>query len=68
MYCGKTADQILMPFEVVSGVGRLMGVLEGEVSRVNFSRPIVTNGTGTRHFQIPLGGLVFKNFRFEHWE
>jgi len=41
-----------MPFAVVSGVGRGMGVLygggdrrrEGAVLRVNLGRPIVTNG------------------------
>jgi len=27
-YCGKTADWILMPFGVVSGVGQGMGVLD----------------------------------------
>jgi len=29
MYCGKTADWIRMPFRVVSGVGRGMGLLDG---------------------------------------
>jgi len=29
VYCGKTADWIHMPFGVVSGVGRGMGVLDG---------------------------------------
>jgi len=29
VYCGKTADWIKMPFGVVSGVGRGMGVLDG---------------------------------------
>jgi len=29
VYCGKTADSIWMPFGVVSGVGRGMGVLDG---------------------------------------
>ena len=29
VYCGKTAEWIRMPFAVVSGVGRGMGVLEG---------------------------------------
>jgi len=41
-----------MPFGVVSGVGRRIGVLdgviiiegEGTVLRVNLGRPIVTNG------------------------
>ena len=41
-----------MPFEVVSGVGRGMGVLDGvmivegkgAVLKVNLGRPIVTNG------------------------
>jgi len=52
MYCGKTADWIQMPFGVVSGVGRGMGVLnfggdrrrEGSVWGVNLRRPILTNG------------------------
>jgi len=30
MYCGKTADSSQMPFGVVSGVGRGMGVLDGD--------------------------------------
>jgi len=29
VYCGKTAKWIRMPFGVVSGVGRGMGVLDG---------------------------------------
>ena len=29
VYCGKMADWIRMPFGVVSGVGRRMGVLDG---------------------------------------
>jgi len=29
VYCGKMAEWIRMPFEVVSGVGRGMGVLDG---------------------------------------
>jgi len=29
VYCGKTADLIRMPFGMVSGVGRGMGVLDG---------------------------------------
>jgi len=29
VYCGKTADWIWMPFAVVSGVSRGMGVLDG---------------------------------------
>ena len=52
VFCGKTADLIRMPFWMVSGVGRGMGVLdgvvivegEGAVLRVNLGRPIVTNG------------------------
>jgi len=28
VYCGKTADWIRMPFGVVSGVGRGMGILD----------------------------------------
>jgi len=31
VYCGKMADWIRMPFGVVSGVGRGMGVLDGVV-------------------------------------
>ena len=31
VYCGKTADWIRIPFGVVSGVGRGMGVLDGSV-------------------------------------
>jgi len=52
VYCGKTADSIRMPFGMVSGVGRGMGVLDGGSNRrrgkgsfgVNLGRPIVTNG------------------------
>jgi len=33
VYCGKTADSIRMPFGVVSGVGRRMGVLDGDGDR-----------------------------------
>jgi len=33
VYCGKTADWIRMPFGVVSGVGRGMGVLDGDGDR-----------------------------------
>jgi len=29
VYCGKTADWIRMPFGVVSGIGRGIGVLDG---------------------------------------
>jgi len=29
VYCGETAHWIRMPFRVVSGVGRAMGVLDG---------------------------------------
>jgi len=29
VYCGKTAERIRKPFEVVSWVGRGMGVLDG---------------------------------------
>ena len=31
VHCGKTADWIRMPFGVVSGVGRRMGVLDGVI-------------------------------------
>jgi len=52
VYCGKTAEWIPIPFGMVSGVGRGMGVLdgggdrrmEGAVLGVNLGRPIVTNG------------------------
>ena len=52
VYCGKTAEWIRMPFGMVSGVGRGMGVLdvggyrrtEGTVLGVKLERPIVTNG------------------------
>jgi len=63
VYCGKTAERIRMPFGVVSGVGRGIGVLdeggdrrrEGAVLGVNFGRPIVTNGAfATRSSQITL--------------
>jgi len=50
--CGETGDWIRMPFGMMSGVGRGMGVLdfggdrrkEGAVLAVNLGRPIVTNG------------------------
>jgi len=51
VYCGKMAEWIRMPFEIVSGVSRVMGVLDGRHDRrrnsfgVNFGHPIVTNGT-----------------------
>jgi len=52
VYCGKTADWIQIPFEMVSGVGRGMGVLDGAGDRRRgrgsfvgeFWRPIVING------------------------
>jgi len=52
VYCDKTADWIRVPFGMVSGIGRGMGVLdevvivEGEeaVLEVNFGRLIVSNG------------------------
>jgi len=51
VYCGKTAEWIRMPFGMVSGVGRMMGVLDGVVIvegegtdlGVNLGRPTVTN-------------------------
>ena len=51
VYCGKTADLIRIPFGVVSGVGRVMCVLdegcdrqsEGAVLWVNLGHPILTN-------------------------
>ena len=33
VYCGKMAERIRMPFQVVSGVGRGMGVLDGSGDR-----------------------------------
>ena len=52
MYCGKTADWILIPFWLVSRVGGGMGVLhgaeiveeEGIVLETNVGHPIVTSG------------------------
>jgi len=47
VYCGKMAEWIRMPFGMVSGVSRMMGVLnrvEGAVLGVNLGRPTVTNG------------------------
>jgi len=51
VYCDKTADCIWVPFEVVRGVGREIGVLDGVKSSkgrgtfgVNVGHPIVTNG------------------------
>jgi len=51
VYCGKTADWIQMPFAVVSGVTRRVGVLDGAVIiesegvflGVNLGHSIVTN-------------------------
>ena len=31
VYCGKTAEWIRMPFGIMSGVSRMMGVLDGVV-------------------------------------
>ena len=52
VYCGKTAKWIRLPFGILSGVGREMGVLDGDDDRRNgrgsfggeFGRFIVTNG------------------------
>jgi len=52
MICGKTAEWIQMPFGMVSGIDRGMGVLDGVGDRrrewavlgVNLGRPFVTNG------------------------
>ena len=52
MYCGKTADWIRLPFVMVSGIGREMGVLDGDgysrrewaILGLNLGRPIVSNG------------------------
>jgi len=52
VYCGKTADWIQMPFEMVGGVGLGMGVLDFGGDRRKgsgsfggeFGRRIVTNG------------------------
>ena len=63
VYCGKTADWIRMPFGVVSGAGRGMGVLDGDGYRRRergsfggeFGASIVTNGAfATRLFSITL--------------
>jgi len=47
VYCGKTVDWIRVPFGVVSGVGRVMGVLDrgGDRRRERTVwRPTETNG------------------------
>ena len=52
VYCGKMAEWICMPYGMVSGVSRGMGVLdgvvivegEGAVLGSNLGHPIVTNG------------------------
>jgi len=51
VYCGKTADCIRMPFGVVNGVGRGMGVLDDGHRRrergsfgVNLRRPTLIIG------------------------
>jgi len=53
VYCGKTNEWIRVPFGVMSGVGRGMGVLDrrgyrrrgtGSKCGVNAGRPVVTNG------------------------
>jgi len=52
VYCGKTVEWIRMPFGMVSGVSRMMGVLDGvviievqgAVLGVNLGRSTVTNG------------------------
>jgi len=51
VYCGKTAEWIWIPYEVVSGVNRGMGALDGgddqgkgAVLGVNLGCPIVTSG------------------------
>jgi len=77
VYCGKTADWIQMPFWVVSGVGRGMGVLdgveivkgEGAVLEVNVGHPIVTNDIlcgrgGDALFPNDWGGLVISLLLF----
>jgi len=60
MYCGKTAEWIWMPLEMVSGVNRGTGVLdgvvmvkgEGAVLGINCWHPIVTRHFATRSSQI----------------
>ena len=56
-YCGKTAHWVRIPFGVVSGVSRGMGVLDGVVMLkgkghfgVNLGRPIVTSEDGDALF------------------
>jgi len=48
VHCGKTADWIQMPFGMVSGVSRLMVVLDGgsdrRRGRGSFGDKFVTNG------------------------
>jgi len=51
VYSGKTADWTRVPFGVVNGVGRGLGVLDGGVNRrgkgqfwgIKVGRPIVTD-------------------------
>jgi len=70
VYCGKTADWIWMPFGMVSGVGRGMGVLNGGSDRrrrrgsfgvnLGFGHSIVTNrDLATRLFPITLGSTCW---------
>jgi len=73
VYCGKTADRIRMPFGMMSGIGRGMGVFDGDGYRrrrrgrfgVNLGRRIVIMGAffvvvRERHAHPKLlwGGLV----------
>ena len=63
-HCGKTTDWIRMPFGMVSGVGRGMGVLVGggdrRRERGSFGRPIVTNGAfATRLFSNYLSSCYY---------
>jgi len=61
VYCGKTAERIRMPFEVVSGVGQGMGVLDGVVI-VEGEEPVLEGEFGASHCtQWDLCDALFSN-------
>jgi len=61
VYCGKTADSIGMPFGVVSGVGRKMGVLDGGGDRRRESGSF-EGEFGTSHCNHRDGHALFPNY------
>ena len=52
VYCGKTDDWIQMPFGVVSGVGRGMGVLDGGGDRRKGTAPEKQNHSGKTNLDL----------------